>query len=231
MGNLLFEYAYARAYCEQNGHTLCIPPWIGEQIFDIPHADRTPASQCDKVVEDICQRQECLIYTRKQVKDWLRIKPSVLDMLRPILENRRPVLLDVRRGNDYIGAGLVSLGPACYMDAARERGYDLDSQCEWEYDTKPTRLPNFTGDVTAAGLGTTWVSLPAFYRMMTAQVHFRANSTFSWWAATLGNARVYAPVIRGVQGGVSNAYAEFVEGNWPAPSANAPNTDLHLKEE
>ncbi len=230
MGNLLFEYAYARAYCEQNGHTLCIPPWVGEQIFEIPHADRTPANQCDRVIEDTCQRQECLIYTRKQVKVWLRIKPSVLEMLKPVLENRKPVLLDVRMGSDYIGAGLVSLGMRCYVTAALDRGYSaLDM--EWEVDNPGTRLPAFTGDVTAAGLGTTWVSLPAFYRMMTAKVHFRANSTFSWWAATLGNAEVYSPVIRGMTGGVPDQYCgNWVQGNWPAPSANAPNTDLLLPE-
>lgn len=228
-GNLLFQYCYARAYCEQNGHTLCIPPWIGERIFEIPCADRTPAHQCDKVVEDTCQRQECLIYTRQQVKEWLRIKPSVLEMLKPVLNNRKPVLLDQRAGSDYLGAGLVGLGAQCYLDAAKDRGYHFE-ECEWEIDTMPTRLPCFTGDVTAAGLGTTWVSLPAFYRMMTAQVHFRANSTFSWWAATLGNAKVFAPVIRGVRGGVPNAHAEFVEGNWPVMADNSPNTDLHLPE-
>jgi hypothetical protein len=62
-------------------------------------------------------------------------------------------------------------------------------------------------------------------------VHFGANSTFSFWAATLGNAKVYSPVIRGVRGGKPDAYAEFVEGNWPVMADNHPNTDLHLKEE
>lgn len=233
-GNLLFQWAYLRAYCEQHGYEMCLEPNVVEQVFDVPAAVRPRKGIPADVVlaEDTRQRQECLIYTRKQVKDWLRIKPSVLEMLKPILENRRPVLLDVRRGNDYIGAGLVSLGPDCYIDAAQKCGYDPGTQCEWEIDTGPTRLTAFTGNVTAAGLGTTWVSLPAFYRMMTAQVHFRANSTFSWWAATLGNAKVYAPVIRGMQGGVPDQYCDnWVEGNWPAPSANAPNTDLHLKEE
>ena len=231
-GNLLFQWAYLRAYCEMKGYEMCLEPNVVEQVFDVPPAVRprkgTPADVV--LAEDTRQRQECLIYTRKQVREWLKIRPGVLEQLAPVLQNRKPVLLDVRQGNDYIGAGLVSLGISCYIDAAKQHGYDYAAQCEWEFDTSPTRLPQFTGDVTAAGLGTTWVSFPAFFRLMTAQVHFRANSTFSWWAATLGNAKVYAPVIRGMPGGYPNQYCRnWVEGNWPVCADNAPNTDLHLE--
>ena len=231
LGNLLFQYCNARALCEQNGHTLCIPPWVGEKIFDIPMADRTPASQCDmREIDCMHQDQASLIYTRSQVKQWLRIRPEVLEKLSVITQNRKPVLLSVRKGRDFLGAGLVSLGLACYVEAAAQRGYGPED-CEWEIDTSPTRLPWFQGDVTAAGLGTTWVSLPAFYRIMTAKVLFRANSTFDFWAATLGDGEVYSPVIRGMTGGVPDQYCtNWVQGNWPSPSANTPNTDLHLAE-
>ena len=230
-GNLLFIYAHARAYCERNGYELCIPPWVGESIFSIPHANRTPADRCDRVMpEDTHQRQDSLIYTRKEVRQWLQIRPEILEQLRPVLKDRKPILLDHRRGDDYIGAGLVSLGALCYVDAVVEKGYRMED-CEWEIDTAPTRLPYFTGDVTASGLNTTWVSLPAFYRMMTAQVHFRANSTFSWWAATLGSAKIYAPLLLGIRGGVPDSYAPFVEGNWPVMANNFPNTNLHLREQ
>lgn len=182
--------------------------------------------------EEMHQDQASLIYTRKQVREWFQIKPHLLEILKPLLDNRKPVLLDVRLGHDLIGAGLVSLSCECYMRAAEREGYDILNDCEWELDTFPTRLKDFQGDVTASGLNTTWVSLPAFYRMMTAQVHFRANSTFSFWAATLGNAKVYSPVIRGMKGGVAHQFCnEFVEGNWPVMANNHPNTDLHLKDE
>ena len=229
LGNLLFIYAHARAYCEQNGYELCLPPWVGEQIFDIPHANRTRANQCDRVMpEDTHQRQSSLIYTRKQVREWLRIKPDVLERLKPVTENRKPVLLDRRQAGDMLGAGMVHLNETCYLEAAQERGYAPDN-CEWEVDNPGTRLPAFQGDVSASGLNTTWVSLPAFYRMMTATIHFRANSSFSWWAATLGNARVFAPVIRGMTGGVPNQHCHhWAEGNWPVCADNPPNTDLHL---
>lgn len=230
LGNLLFQYAYLRAFCEQNGYDLCLPPWVGEQVFTIPEAVRR--EKADLVLnEDTHQRQSSLIYTHKQVRQWFQIKPEVLEQLRPVLKNRKPVLLDVRLGSDLIGAGLVSLGCVCYHDAALREGFKGED-IEWETDLNPTRLPYFQGDVWAAGLGTTWVSLPAFYKMMTAEVHFRANSTFSWWAATLGHARVYSPVIKGMQGGIASQYCStFVEGNWPVMADNHPNTDLHLKEE
>jgi len=230
-GNLLFIYAHARAYCEREGLDLCLPPWIGEMIFDIPLAVRPSGNRkADKVMpEEMHQNQDALIYTCKQVREWFKIRPTVLEQLQPILKDRKPVLLDVRMGDDLVGAGMVSLGRQCYLDAAIRAGYP-GHDCEWEIDTSPTRLfTHFAGDVNASGLNTTWVSLPAFYRMMTAQVHFRANSTFSWWAATLGDAKVYSPVIRGMQGGVPNQYcANFVEGNWPVMADTHPNTDLHL---
>lgn len=222
-------YLHARAYCQQNGYELCIPPNVVEKIFDVPRCNRTPANRCDIVMpEDTHQRQESLIYTRKEAKEWLRIRPELLDQLKPITQNRKPVLLDVRKGADFIGAGLVSLGLSCYVEAAAQRGYGPED-CEWEIDTAPTRLPYFQGDVTASGLNTTWVSLPAFYKILTAKVLFRANSTFSWVAATLGDGEVYSPVIRGMTGGVPDQYCtNWVSGNYPAPSANSPNTDLHL---
>jgi len=76
-------------------------------------------------------------------------------------------------------------------------------------------------------------ALPSFYRLMTAPILFRANSTFSWWAATLGNGRVFAPVIKDLIG-LNNQFfhhAEFIEGNWPQMTKAPVNTDLHLREE
>lgn len=230
LGNLLFQYAHARAYCERKGFDLCLPPNVIEQIFDVPAAVRprkgTPA---DHVMphDSMFQTQDALIYTKEQVQQWLRIRPEHLAVMAPLLQNRKPVTLDWRRGTDFLGAGLVSLGEAAYLYAASRHGYDL-TDCEWEIDTEPTRMPHFTGDVNAAGEGCTMVSLPAFYRLMTAKVHFRANSSFSYFAAVLGSAKVYAPIIRNVRGGVPNAMANFVEGNWPHFSANYP-TDLNLE--
>ena len=234
LGNLLFQYAWLRAWAEQNGYELCLPPWIGERVFaGVPEAVRPDEYKPDKVFnEDYCQRQECLIYTRKQVKGWFAFKPDVLEKLQPARCDA-PALLNVRMGSDYIGAGMVCISQESYFQSCmKEFGRLIAIKAHYETDVWSTRLPDFKGNPFASGLGTTEVCLPSFYRLMTAPILFRANSTFSWWAATLGNGRVFSPVVKGMKTGVPNQYcSEFVEGNWPAMTYKDGFTDLHLRNE
>jgi hypothetical protein len=224
LGNLLFIYAYARAYCEQNGYELCLPPWIGEKVFNIPEANRTPADKCDlELPEDTYQRQESLIYTRRQVREWFTFKPEILDRLKQLGGGYG--IFNRRFGNDYRGFVIVSLGS--YFDAAVKFGFrEQMFSFEVESDEAPTRLDTFDGDMNSSGLCTSWVAIPSFYHLMTTSVLFRANSTFSWWAATLSDGRVFSPIIKGKSAGEQDC--EFVEGNWPVMVDIPPNTDLHL---
>lgn len=230
LGNLMFIYAFARAWCDQFACELCLDSWIGEKIFQIPEAIRPSPNRRIEFAfkEAYYQDQASLIYTRKQVREWFTFKPEILDKLRRIVQTG--VLLNTRQGQDYLGAGLVTLSSRSYADACVEFGYD-DQIAQWETDLHPTRLADFPGDMSASGLGVTMAALPSFYRLMTAKVLFRANSTFSWWAATLGHGKVYSPIIKGLPGGVADTYcANFVEGNWPQMTTNPINTDLHLPE-
>jgi hypothetical protein len=63
---------------------------------------------------------------------------------------------------------------------------------------------------------------------MKARILFRANSTFSWWAATLGNPMlVYSPVVEGLRG--LQMDVKFVPGNEPR-CVDLPNThDFKIK--
>jgi hypothetical protein len=227
LGNVLFQFSYFRAYCEQNGHTLCLPPWIGEKVFNIPEADRTPAAECDLVLpEETHQYQSSLIYTRKQVREWFTFRPEILERLRALDETK--IVFNQRCGKDYRDSGFVIVSDQSYFNAAEKFGYDpVDAW--WEVDTHPTLLEEFDGNPSACGLGTTMVSIPSFYRLMTAPALFRANSTFSFWAATLSNGKVYSPVIKGKPSGEQDC--EFVEGNWPVMVDQSPNTDLFLRDE
>ncbi len=228
LGNLLFQYAYLRAFAEQNGYDLCLPPWIGERVFQIPEAIRPDKYKPDlDLGENLYQNQSSLIYTRNQVKEWFRFKPSVLDKLKNAKCDTQ-IILNVREENDYIGAGMVCISRESYIKAMYDR-FGQTGQYDWESDSVPTHLLSFTGNASASGLNTTEVCLPSFYCLMTAPILFRANSTFSWWAATLGNGRVFSPVIEGMKGGVPNQHCDnFVEGNWPRMSQQ--HTDLYISE-
>lgn len=228
-GNLLFIYAHARTWAEQNGYELAQYPWVGEQVFNIPEAIRPTDYKPDLVwPENMRQNQQSLIYTKAQVKEWFTFKPDIELRLKVLDKDIPKVLLNVRMGNDYRSAGLVTLSKKCYLDAAIRYGYK-ENDCAFETDTDPTRLDIFQGDFSASGLCTTWASVPSFYRLMQAPVLFRANSTFSWWAATLGDGEIYAPIIRGLQGGVPDIWCDtFVKGNWPIMAESSNNSDLHL---
>lgn len=227
-GNLLFIYAHARAWCEQNDYELCLDKWVGEEIFDIPKAVRPGQWTNKRFPEHYYQDQASLIYTRKQVREWFKFKPEIEERLQAV--PKADVLLNVREGDDYRGAGLVVISRQSYRNACVEMGYN-DEVAQWETDLHPTRLPGFDGDISASGLGTTMVALPSFYRLMTAKVLFRANSTFSWWAATLGHGKVYSPIITDLEGGVDCCdCSKWVPGNWPQMTTSPINTDLHLPE-
>jgi len=229
LGNLCFQYAYLRAYAEQNGYEVSLPPWIGERVFaGVPEAVRPDKYKPDlDLGEDLHQRQSSLIYTRKQVREWFAFKPEVLERLQPSKCEPSTTIINIRAGDDYISADMICISLASYIKAMRDNArtinYDLESSLH------PTQIPTFRGDSWASGLGTTEVCLPSFYRLMTAPVLFRANSTFSWWAATLSDGRIFSPVIEGMKGGVPNQHCDnFVEGNWPRMSQLEGFTDLHI---
>jgi hypothetical protein len=72
--------------------------------------------------------------------------------------------------------------------------------------------------------------LPDWYRLLKAPILFRGNSTFSWWAATLGyHERVFAPVVEFRAGGQEHD-CDFVEGNWPRFASLDFVTDMRIKE-
>jgi hypothetical protein len=141
---------------------------------------------------------------------------------------RRDDISDVAYNRTHVqGYSVVSM--ESYRRAFRKFGYSEDSivwvsddytgrwhvgrkrrlQGGWEYPTGSEVLPGILFD---------W--LDDFLKLYFARTIFRANSSFSWWAATLSpTAKVFSPVIEqahiyGVDG-MEETTVEFVEGNHP----------------
>jgi len=204
-GNQLFQYAFARRYCERYGAELQTPPWVGQDLFrnvqdpliekvlpPFPE-DRLPQGETDIDLTGYFQRPEHLAtYTRSWARDlfwfqphWLEAHPKRGDY----------AAAHLRRG-DYLEHqdeyAIITLGS--YRQAHQR--YCPDLPLVWVREKTSVRQP--------------YAFVPDFLRLMQADALLRANSTFSWWAGTLGHGRVYSPNIQQERG---VAAVDFVEGN------------------
>lgn len=213
-GNQMFQYAHARALSEKLGSALLTNPWIGERVFQL-QGQRINGPQVAEI-SGYFQDQQSLIYTRRQAKDWFKLRPEVEASLAALIPGGETVA-HLRRG-DYGALGYVVVSKQSYIDAAKK--YDIEPESiVWLSEETPTVHPDFTGELSF---------LPDFYRMMKAKVLLRANSSFSWWASTLGNCATISPIINGKCGGETEQACEFTLGNWPT-FANLPCcSDLQL---
>lgn len=267
LGNRMFQYAFARSYAERHGFELHTPRCILQRIFQIddPPADRDlplmagDHSQTgyafgamndgayDVTLTGQRQHQEELTYTRTDAKRWFKLRPEMEELVRnvPSME----VVANLRRGDyTYACNPFVVISEESYLDACDEYGIDkdkvyfLDGETHYRIPEIPVESPWVNLDATQQGKvgdAARLDFLPDLALMMRAKVLLRSNSTFAWWAATLGDAeRVFSPDIRAVTpagpvpGTLYRAPQDvpFVEGNhmpmawgWPFLS------ELHLK--
>lgn len=228
-GNLMFQYAFGRAYCEKHGFELRNDPWVGELLFDIPKARRITERfehthteiTLDREEGDIellgyFQSQAALIYTRRQVREWFQWRRQIKGNLECI-----PPIEGIpahRRVGDYIGYGYPVVSEQSYHAAAAKHGFN-PSELVFVTEEHPFRHDAFPGELAF---------VPDFYRLMHSRTMFRGNSCFSWWAGTLSDGQTYSPVIDGLPGGKEH-HVPFVTGNWPRLANHEFTTDLHLK--
>ncbi len=235
-GNNLFQWAHAKAYSHRIGAELRTDPWWGQQVFGLTEKpiERDFPKRADMDFEkwdgegDIeitgwCLHQKCLIYTREEAKEWLRFEKEIEVAVASVPAYE--VAYHLRWGDFQTMPDFIAISNQSYEKAIREHLPDYNQLprivCAWE-PHRSTKLEN-------AGLG--W--LPDFVALMRAIHLFRANSTFSWWAATLGdNARVFSPKLNGIEPlALQFQNVPFVEGNYPAISCFHPNcSDLYLPE-
>lgn len=211
-GNQLFQYAFARGYAEAIGARLETPPWIGQTLFglnDHPMGPAMPSIELDKFptgqtnidLWGYFQHADCLKYcTRTKLRQWFTFETQFVHEY-----PYRPgtVAAHMRRG-DYLDMPNIfcTVEETAYLNAIKKHGYAVN-QVLWVKESAPRHSPWPQYD---------WLN--DFFILYNADVVFRANSTFSWWAATIGHAKkVFSPVVEGKRG--SHEDVEFVEGNHP----------------
>lgn len=226
-GNQLFLYVFAKAYALAHGCDLEVGTWIGRDVFkdaNEPKPSRIlPQTQLDskdpkrlgyffgkKDIDIFVYGQhQCYLdyYTRKQVREWLAIQPRHI-----WADNHHvPCVAHLRRG-DYLTK---------YAEF-----YCLVMEKSYTRAVKQFQLPEpvYLSDERPPKL---W--LEDFLTMRDADVLLRANSSFSWWAGTLGYGTVYSPVV-GAKSGWQDV--PFIESNHPCTAGRFANqSDLVLKEE
>ena len=235
-GNNLFQYCHARSYAERHGCELRTDPWWGQEVFGLTEKriDRDLPQRADMFVEkwdgetDIeitgwCLHQKCMIYSRKQAKEWLQFTDEIAAAVEGV--ERFEVAYHVRWGDFQTLPDFIAISHQSYEKAIRQHLPDYCQLprmiCSWE-SIRSTKLENMD-------LG--W--LPDFVALMRAIFMFRANSTFSWWAATLGESqRVFSPKLNGIEPlALQFQNVPFVEGNHSAISCVHPNcSELYLPE-
>jgi hypothetical protein len=233
-GNMLFQWCTARKFAELSHCELENPYWIGEEVFDIPN--RRPSRRVPKLGADHLPwgRQNVDLYgyfqfqdavsrwTRTELKQWLKIKAKWTERFPKPSEPY--IAAHVRRG-DYTtvhARHYCLVSENSYVNACGQFGLDA-SKIVWVREDNPQKCP----DLDEQGLD----FLPDFMTLVNADVILRANSTFSWWAAVLSDAKIYSPVV---EARIGLKDVNFVEGNWPRMVDNANTggrlTDLHLPE-
>lgn len=212
-GNCLFQYAFARGYAESIGARLETPPWIGQKLFEgisdpapsvgLPTLaiDEFPNGKTNVNLCGYFQYDKCFkFYTISKLRQWFRVKPNFVEKYG---SDRQRVVAHVRRG-DYLTQYkdiFCSISSSAYTNALREHGYEAAVIVSDGNYHNPIPDPDLH-------------FLPDFLVMCNCDVLFRANSTFSWWAGTLGSQlKIFSPVVDGLRGMQDDV--KFVEGNRP----------------
>lgn len=215
-GNATLQWLFCRGIAERYGYDLTCDAWIGERVFDLPKnrysgpdLPRLNENTLERVMQDgkldvefrgYAQQENCVTYTRKKARDWLKFS-------RFILERHSPwgmgVILAHRRVGDYFGYGYPIIGEEAYRRACDEWALDV-RQLRFVTEEKPMGNVMMPDDL---------LFITDFYYMTTCSVLLRANSSFSFVAGLLNPNIVLSPRIDGLQGGIEHDNVRFEVGN------------------
>lgn len=238
-GNQLFLYVFAKAYARKMRCDFQCPGWIGRTIFEnateplvtvqLPQTESDSRSSkpvgyfFGKTNIDINvfgQHHKYLAaYSRADVRQWLTLKPE-FEAYAP----QKPAhysAMHLRRG-DYSRPPLDK-----FYCTVSDESYERAIQ---QFNIPKPIIRVFEGwrqpIETLERHGIAWLN--DFLLLRDADYLLRGNSSFSWWAAALGNGKVFAPVVEDM---VGLQHAPFVEGNHPCTAGHFRNqSDLHIRE-
>lgn len=235
LGNATMSWLHAYAHSLRVGAEFQCPPWIGEEVFNLPSYQRPQGDafpvrseldlkpdETNVCIRGYAQNQAAMIYTKKQAQEWLKPKRTAEEVFsHPWLADyvcNVEIAAHLRRG-DYQGYGYPLVSEASYIKCATSIIPVAGSHnFKFVSEEKPLLNPDLP-------IGLSF--LPDFYLLVDAPILLRANSSFSWVAGLLSRHRVFSPVVKGLEGGREHD-VEFVEGNHPALSDLAEGSDMHL---
>lgn len=230
-----FLHAYAHAL--RVGAEFQCPPWIGEEVFNLPpyqrpQGDALPVrseldlrpDETNVEIRGYAQNQAAMIYTKKQAQEWLKLKRSPEDVIGSGWEKMENSYIAHLRRGDYVGYGYPLVSKESYLQAILK--YAPHGESGWR-PVEHLRFLSEENPLPAPSLPLSLSFLVDWYTMVHANYLFRANSSFSWLAGLLSKEYVFSPIIKGLEGGKEHL-CEFVEGNHPALSDLASGSDMHL---
>jgi hypothetical protein len=224
-GNQLLQWAIANKYAQDAGARLETPSWIGQKLFGIrndPISHPLPQTEPDKFewgkpnvdIYGWFQHVDFLKHLkRSELKRWFTFLPEFQNKFTK--PKQCYIAAHIRRG-DYVKEFshiFCTITEQSYINACEKFKLDKNKLIFVREDKHQ--------------INTELQFLPDFFTLLNADVILRANSTFSWWAAVLGNGKVFSPLVENLTG---EHTVEFVAGNWPKMTNN-PNaylSDLYL---
>ena len=241
-GNQLWQYAFAKTYANKTNSILEVPAdWIGRRLFNIEdpviskqlprtEIDYMPSGETNIDLYGYYQHQKFAdTMDADEVREWYTFKPEWEEMFPKVKDYY--IAAHIRRGDYNVMPSYCTVSVESYRKAIVENGYSTEDVVEVSEENKHgLDSRNYDNN---KGYYSNIDFLFDFFLVRNADVIFRSNSTFPWWAAFLSKkgTKIYSPIIQGLAG-KREADVKFVEGNWPCHiEIDDRHSDLCLGEE